>query len=514
MNFSSHSARALFSALLSAVLAGVLSACAATAPPATTSRPLPGPNVASFTVLHFNDVYEITPVEGGEAGGLARVAGLRQQLLREDPNTLTVLAGDFLSPSALGTARIGGERLAGRQMVAVLNALGLDVAALGNHEFDLDETAFRERMTEAGFPHVSANVVPAAGHEAFPNVISDLVVPLALAPGDTLRVGVTSVVLPSNPKDYVRYLDADSTLRAEVATLDARTDVVIGLTHQAFADDVTAAATIPGLDLVLGGHEHENIRASRGPRWTPVLKADANVRSVYVHHITVDRATGRVDVDSRLVRITPATPTDPATQAVVAEWVEAAYAGFRAEGFDPDRVAAVTTEALDGREGTVRTRPARLGALLAQGFLHATGADAALFNGGSIRVDDVLSAGPFTEYDAIRVLPFGGEVVTVTMPGTLLARVLAQGLANAGTGGFLQTAGIGRDPDGTWTVGGAPLDPAHTYTIATSDFLITGRETGLDYVNAETNPDLTLVGTHGDVRRAFLDELVRVYGAP
>ncbi len=511
-------ARASVPALLAAVLAAFLGACAATAPAAPApAAPAEGgarPDTVSFTVLHLNDVYEITPVEGGQAGGLARVAGLRQRLLRDDPNTLTVLAGDFLSPSALGTARVDGERLAGRQMVAVLNALGLDVAALGNHEFDLGEDAFRERLTEADFPHVSANAVAAAGHAPFPNVVPDLVVPLALAPGDTLRIGITSVVLPSTPKPYVRYLDADSTLRAEVAALDARTDVVIGLTHQAFPDDVTAAATIPGLDVVLGGHEHENVRVYRGPGHTPVLKADANARSVYVHHVVVDRATGRVDVASRLVWITPATPTDPATQAVVETWVAAATAGFRAEGFEPDRLVAVTTDALDGREGTVRTRPARLGVLIAEGFRQSAGTEAALFNSGSVRVDDVLPAGPFTEYDAIRVLPFGGEVVTVTMPGALLRRVLEQGLANVGTGGFLQTAGIGHQPDGTWTVAGAPLDPDRTYAVATSDFLVSGRETGLDYLDVETNPDLTLVGTHGDVRRALLDELVRVYGAP
>ena len=46
----------------------------------------------------------------------------------------------------------------------------------------------------------------------------------------------------------------------------------------------------------------------------------------------------------------------------------------------------------------------------------AAPAEAGLFNGGSVRVDDLLPAGPFTELDAIRVLPFGGEVVTVRMP--------------------------------------------------------------------------------------------------
>jgi len=59
-----------------------------------------------FIVLQMNDVYEIAPLEGGKAGGLARVATVRQELLRENPNVISVLAGDFLSPSFLGTMKI------------------------------------------------------------------------------------------------------------------------------------------------------------------------------------------------------------------------------------------------------------------------------------------------------------------------------------------------------------------------------------------------------------------------
>ena len=502
---------------LSPVLLALFIAGCGTSGPIQTDAPAASADEARFTILQMNDVYEITPVEGGRAGGLARVATLERRLQAEGVPVVTVLAGDFFSPSALGTARVDGERLAGRQMVAVLNTLGLDVAALGNHEFDVSEEAFRARLTESTFPYVSANVAPASG-VPFPRVVPRLVLPLALAPGDTLRVGFTSVVIPSTPKPYVVYAEPLPTLAAEVARLDPEADLEIGLTHLAFADDATAAATIPALDLVLGGHEHENVRAYRGPRQVPVLKADANARTVYVHRLTVDRRTGAVTVDSELVPITEALPDDPAVAAEVARWVEVASAGFRADGFEPDRIATVTTEDLDGREGTVRTRPARLGRTIAEAFRAAAGGDAAgvrvgLFNSGSVRVDDVLPAGPFSEYDAIRVLPFGGTVVTVQMPGALLARVLDQGVANVGTGGFLQTAGVARDATG-WTVSGTPLDPAALYTVATSDFLVSGRETGLDYLDAETNPDVTLVGRHGDVRRALIDQLVAVYGAP
>ena len=90
-----------------------------------------------FTILQINDVYEIAPLEGGSVGGLARVAGLLRQLEVENPNTIAVLAGDFLSPSFMGTLKKDGERIAGLQMVETLNAMGLDYATFGNHEFDL-----------------------------------------------------------------------------------------------------------------------------------------------------------------------------------------------------------------------------------------------------------------------------------------------------------------------------------------------------------------------------------------
>jgi len=115
------------------------------------------------TILHFNDVYEITPVSGGNEGGLARVATLRNQLLALNPNTITTLGGDLFSPSAIGTAKYLGDQLAGRQMVDVLNQLELDYATFGNHEFDLKEEQFNKRMDEAKFTWISSNVVNANG---------------------------------------------------------------------------------------------------------------------------------------------------------------------------------------------------------------------------------------------------------------------------------------------------------------------------------------------------------------
>src|SRR5438309_1736779 len=102
-----------------------------------------------ITLLQINDVYVVGPVDGGHRGGLARLATLVRQARRENPNTVFVLAGDTLSPS------VESRVLRGAQMVAALNAIGLDLATFGNHEFDFGPGVLRERIAESRFVWLS-----------------------------------------------------------------------------------------------------------------------------------------------------------------------------------------------------------------------------------------------------------------------------------------------------------------------------------------------------------------------
>lgn len=489
------------------LLAGLAAGCAsAPGSPAGGSGRAAG-TVVEIDLLQLNDVYEIGPVEGGKRGGLARVATLRKRLLAENPNTFTLLAGDFVSPSALGTAKVDGQALAGRQMVAVLDALGLDLATFGNHEFDLEEGQLLDRLAEARFRWTSANVTRASGG-AFPGVTPHAVL-TARGPGGSVRIGVVSVTLASNPVDFASYADPLDSFRREVESLRGQVDVVVGLTHLDFAEDQALAEGVPGVDLILGGHEHENVRAFRGTDFTPILKADANARTVYVHHLRYDTARRSLAVDSRLVIVSDEIPEDPEVAKLVAFWEEKGFAGFRQQGFEPTEQAAVTTVALDGREASVRNRSTELTDLLARAFLaEAEGSELSVYNGGSIRIDDVLPAGPVTQYDVIRILPFGGKVLTADIRGSLLARTLDQGLASRGKGGFLQTANVSQS-EGGWTVGGKPLDPDRTYRIAINDYLVSGKERGLDFL--APGPDFTVVKENRDQRMAVIDQLRREY---
>jgi 5'-nucleotidase/UDP-sugar diphosphatase len=111
-----------------------------------------------FTFLQINDVYEIAPIQGGEFGGMARVETVHQKLLEENKNTMLFMAGDFLNPSLIGTIKVDGERVRGRQMVEVMNAMSFDLVAFGNHEFDVSQEDLQKRLNESNFPWISANV--------------------------------------------------------------------------------------------------------------------------------------------------------------------------------------------------------------------------------------------------------------------------------------------------------------------------------------------------------------------
>lgn len=483
--------------------AGVLAQGCATPPVAPASAPV------TVTIVHLNDVYEIVPVEGGRSGGLARVATAIKQLKATRSPVVTTLGGDYLSPSALGTAIVDGQPLAGRQMVDVLNATGVDWATFGNHEFDVSEAAFRAHLAQAKFRLVSSNVADSAG-QPFAGVPTSAIVPFTVD-GRTVRIGLVAVTIDSTRKPWVTYGDAIPAIRAEVEKLQGRVDAVVALTHLSLDQDDQLVSAVPGIDLVLGGHEHENWLMYRGARFVPVVKADANVRSLAIVSLTFGAAGTRPEVAVRLMPIDATIAADPAVDAIVMQWVARGFDGFRRQGFTPEAIVATTTEPLDGRESIVRNRAGRLTDTIAEAIAHEAGSvDVALFNAGSIRIDDVLPPGAITEYDIIRILPFGGKVVKASVDGELLARVLDTGVDNEGTGGYLHAWGARRE-NGAWLVQGKPIDPARRYVVAMTDFLLSGGEANLSYLT-RANAQVHDVVELRDIRRAVIEELKRPRG--
>jgi 5'-nucleotidase len=319
---------------------------------------------------------------------------------------------------------------------------------------------------------------------------------------------VLGVVIASNRPSWSRVSDPIDAAKREAKLLRDSADVVIALTHISVEDDGRLVAEAPEIDLVLGGHEHENYTLRRGPRFVPVLKGDANVRSLQIVTITPPSNGRRATVDSRLVIVGNGMPEEPSVAQIVNQWVDSAYAGFERDGFQPRQLVTATPAPLDGREATVRTRSSALTELIGAAMRRdVTDAELSIFNSGAIRIDDVVPAGPITQYDVIRMLPFGGKTVEVRMSGELLGRVLTAGDRNAGSGGFLHRTSVDGSAATGWTINGARLDPERTYRVAISDYLITGAEVGIEFLKAGSTPGLTVVGERRDIRQAVIDEM-------
>lgn len=460
------------------------------------------------TLLHFNDIYEITPVSGGKEGGIARVATLRNQLLAHNPNTITTLGGDLLNPSAIGTARYEGGKLAGRQMVDVLNHFGLDYATFGNHEFDLKETQFKQRIREAQFTWISSNVT-AADNRAFDGVKPYVIIPVHdQKSGKTFRIGIFGLTLAVGNIDYARFSEPLVAVNDPIKQLQDQVDFIVALTHQSIDDDIRLIEQYPQIGLVLGGHEHVNHQNWRG-NFTPLLKGDANVRSVYVVDLYFDSETGRTEIKPNFVPIDDNLAEDSAIKTVVDRWMAIAFDAFRAQGFAPEAVVTTITEPLDGLESSVRYRSTNLTELIARSMLRAhPEAELSVYNSGSIRIDDMLPPGKITQYDILRVMPFEGRIQLAEITGDLLIKVLEQGKAHPGSGGFLQSANV-QQTGGQWQVSNEVIDPQKTYKLAINDYLAGGDEKGFDFL--KMNEKFTIInpgiGEAYDTRKWVINQL-------
>lgn len=438
--------------------------------------------------LHVNDVYEIAPLPGDDKGGMARVATLKKQLLEKNKNTLAILPGDFLNPSVIGTLKDpDGNKIKGAHMVDVMNATGIDIVTFGNHEFDLDEDDLQKRIDESEFQWVSSNVLHNKNKKLKPfyknktkkrtkkeKIPETIVKTFTDEDGTSLTIGFFGVTLDVKQQDYVAYEDPIQRSKAMLKELDSKVDLIFPITHLEIKDDIELAKAIPRFPLIMGGHDHNNMRFLEGS--TVVAKADANAKTAFVHTIKYNSIEKTYTVYSELITLDKNFSLDPTVNKRVIYWNDIANKDLESRGFSPNETVVVLEGELDGTEGTVRGGQCPLGNLIVESIDYASGdqSDASIMNSGSIRVDDMLS-GNLTQYDIIRILPYSGKIIEVEMAGTLLKKLLESSEQNKGEGRYLQLAGIDLDKESlTFKIGGELLKTDRNYTIAMNDFLLAG----------------------------------------
>ncbi|HYJ85128.1 MAG TPA: 5'-nucleotidase C-terminal domain-containing protein [Pyrinomonadaceae bacterium] len=421
------------------------------------------------TLLQVNDVYQFAPVDQGASGGLGRVLTLKKAIEKESPHTLFLMAGDTISPS------VESITYKGAQMIDAWNAIGLDYATFGNHEFDFGPDVLLERMRESRFKWVAANVIDKKTGKPFGDAL-----PYIIREFDGVKVGIFGLVLPdtrttSRPGPDVDFLNACDTARKMVAELHSRgVKSIVALTHLSMAED-KEVARCADIDVIVGGHEHSLLESASGG--APILKMTSDARELGQIDLNISKDTGAVEsIDWKVIPVTAQIKEDPRFASI-----------NRKYGALLKELAVVigrTAVELDARSAVGRKQETNVGNFIADSFRTATASEIGFSNGGLIRADEIIRPGPITRRDVLAILPFKNKVVKLEVTGELLKRTLEHGVArsaeDAEPGRFPQVSGLrftfdaGKPPGSRVvgvTVNGKPLDEKKKYTLATSDYV-------------------------------------------
>ena len=440
------------------------------------------------TFLLTNDIYLMGETPGADRqarGGFARLAAVVKAERARGGNVIFAHAGDTLSPSLMS----GFDR--GTHIIALLNMIGPDIFAPGNHEFDFGKAVYFQRMREATFPVFAANLRD-ADEGALPGHRDRSIVEF-----DGVRIGLTGLAYEhtartSAPED-LRFVPTVKTAKEQTEALrNEGADFTVAVMH-ADRGDSFALQAARSADLLLTGHTHDLFLNFDG--------LNAIVESAYDGHYVVATDIDIVVSDRAGKRVTSWWPRfrviDTATVAPDPE-VAATVARFEADfSREMDVTIATTAVALDSRSATLRTGEAAIGNLFADAMRAETKADVAVINGGSIRAGKLYSPGSaITRKDVMAELPFNNRIVVVRISGRELRTEIENGLAQLPVAGgrFPQVSGMRVEYDISRArgsrilsiaIGQAPLQDDALYRVAVLDFLARGGDGYTGFRDAE-----------------------------
>jgi len=443
----------------------------------------------TITILHTNDSHARV-FEGKYDGmGFAKLATLIDQLRLEKEHTLLLDAGDTFHGTTFATLEQGSS------IVKIMNKIGYDAMAAGNHDFNYGYKRLLELSGMTNFPVISANVIyEDTGELVLP--------PYTIKTINGVKLGIFGLSTPethfkTHPKNVegLKFTDPVEAARKMVSELKAQNvDVIIALTHlgtdaSSTETSIKVAEGAPGIDLIVDGHSHtvDDLENSG----TLIVSAGEYLKNLGVVELTFDENNKLIDREATRITKEEAQDVTPHTdvEALINE-IQSNQEKILSEEI------GTTNVKLDGERELVRTGETNLGNLITDVMLEVTGADVAITNGGGIRAS--IDKGPITKGEVITVLPFGNYIQTMEVPGKVIKEALENGVSAypEPKGAFPHVAGMtfAIDPNKpagervhSVKVNGKPLDMKETYTLATNDFLAAGGDEYTMFEGYKTN---------------------------
>jgi 2',3'-cyclic-nucleotide 2'-phosphodiesterase (5'-nucleotidase family) len=341
---------------------------------------------AEIIILCTNDMH-------GSIENFPRLAVYFQKLKAENPNTFLFSDGDLFS----GNPLVDQYPEKGYPIVDIMNRTGYCLSSIGNHEFDYGQNVLNERIKQAEFPFISANIKYEAGS--------------TLNPVDSYKIfnidGVTMSVLglievgsggiPSTHPNNVTGLKFMSPIKTVGEYILLRAcDVFILLSHVGVERDVDIAEKYPEIDVILGGHSHTKI--DTGMIKNGVLITQASAKLNYASETRISVKKGRVvSKTSKLVNLNKLEDEDPEIRKLIDSY-KAVDRG--------NKVIGQAASKISGKQ--------KLGAMMTDALIEILNLDIAFLNSGGIRTSSIPK-GDITLNTVYALDPFGNDVVKIMM---------------------------------------------------------------------------------------------------
>lgn len=433
---------------------------------------LSNPNFKVITVFATSDIHgHLEPYKASgmerEIGGLAKMSKIVKDFRVKQPNTLLIDGGD--APYNTNITNL----FEGASAIEIMNEMGYDAMALGNHDFDFPFDVMKRNAGNAKFPFLSANTYYNGEYPEFlaPSIIKEI---------DGVKVGIIGLTddqsrVYTHPRNVegIVFKEQFEAAQKAVDEIAEKTDVVIALAH-IHGNNPELPKKVKGIDVEIGGGQDvvglpQNIEGT----WLISPGKHAEVLNQINLNILNNKMIG---INFAHIFLTENLEKDQAVENIIEK--------YRTQLDEKmQNVMGETKVALDGERSTVRLKESNLANIIADSLRDLTGAEIALQNGGGVRAS--IDEGEITMNEIYAVLPFDNTVVVVEASGETIWKALEHGVSwyPSAAGGFLQVSGLEYTFDASKEVGsrvtevlvnGKPIEKEKNYKVVTNDFLTGG----------------------------------------
>ncbi len=432
-------------------------------------------------------------LESGEkievVGGISRIATLLKQIRQESGNPVIVISsGDDLMGSYF-------RQFDGKAIFGLMESAGYEVLGLGNHEFDTGPGVLAEALDTVGFTALCSDL------QVENTVLSQSCHPYLLREYQGVQIGLFSLMTEDFP---VVTLTGDVTIvdnqikaaEKAIKTLKQQgAQVIIAVTHIGADLDRKLAATVNGIDIIVGGHSHDYLYELETINNTLIINGGEKGSALAQLDVSLDKDS-KVIPDSAAYSLLPVISEikpDPATEAKLSV--------FRQQ-LPATTVVGTTEKEWDLTKATLRSRESSVANMITDIIRKQFDVDVVLYNGGTFRGNATYQPGSVSDTMLAEIDEFENNVFLLTMQGKYIQEILEHSASLIGQGGFLQGSGFqvtidsgaqpqqltGKDNtdfavskpgnrikeirilanDGSWQ----PLDIERNYRLASNDFLV------------------------------------------